>query len=229
MFLCHQPHSATNKHSIMRAIVASGVNLVGKRGSNVKQTSHRGGREAVSRLEVEAWGLSLDWRWTPEGRLPGGLEVRPEVRLPGGLEVRPEGRLPGGLVVEAWGPSARWTGCLCPLRGILGKLLASIVLFYIIMKLCTQYYHIILYLSNTDLCAFSLKHGIAFYHALSSLVYVCFLDVSKAFDRLIHWICFHKLISCGVPIIIGWLFLFGDSCQQFCVRSGNFYTFLKYE
>ena len=39
---------------------------------------------------------------------------------------------------------------------------------------------------STDLCIFSFKEIVQYYHSMSSNVYVCFLDASKAFDRVNH-------------------------------------------
>ena len=43
---------------------------------------------------------------------------------------------------------------------------------------------------STEQCVFVLKQTIAYYRSLSSPVYVCFLDASKAFDKVNHWSLF---------------------------------------
>ena len=48
--------------------------------------------------------------------------------------------------------------------------------------------------SSTDLC-FSLKQVIDYYRYNGSPVYLCFLDASKAFDRVPHNILFSKLFE----------------------------------
>ena len=45
---------------------------------------------------------------------------------------------------------------------------------------------------STDLSIYSLNEVIAFYKPQSSSVYVCFMDASKAFDRVNHWTLFKK-------------------------------------
>ena len=52
---------------------------------------------------------------------------------------------------------------------------------------------------SIDLCIYSLKEVIEFYKSQSSSVYVCFMDASKAFDRVNHWTLFKKLIDRGMP------------------------------
>ena len=42
--------------------------------------------------------------------------------------------------------------------------------------------------SSTDLCIYTMKQVIEYYRNQSSCVYVCFLDASKAFDRVNHWL-----------------------------------------
>ena len=43
---------------------------------------------------------------------------------------------------------------------------------------------------------------IKYYTRQNSPVYTCFLDASKAFDRINHWTLFKKLIDCNVPLLI---------------------------
>ena len=45
---------------------------------------------------------------------------------------------------------------------------------------------------STDLCIYTLTEVIEFYKSQSSSVYVCFMDASKAFDRVNHWTLFIK-------------------------------------
>ena len=74
---------------------------------------------------------------------------------------------------------------------------------------------------GTDLCIFTLKQIIEFYRDKGSPMYVCFLDASKAFDRVNHWCLFKKLISRGVPFIYIRLLVYWYSNQTFNVRWGN--------
>lgn len=111
------------------------------------------------------------------------------------------------------------------ITSVFSKVLESIVL--------VRYQHLLSSADNqfgfkskhgTDLCVFSLKQIIEFYHGLSSPVYVCFLDAAKAFDRLNHWSLFRKLIDCGIPILFVKLFVFWYRHQLFYVKWGSIYS-----
>ena len=57
---------------------------------------------------------------------------------------------------------------------------------------------------STDLCVYALPviEFIEYYKRRSTSVYVAFLDASKAFDKINHWILFIKLIARRVPIYL---------------------------
>ena len=73
----------------------------------------------------------------------------------------------------------------------------------------------------TDLCTFTLKQITDYYNYNSSPVYICYLDASKAFDRLNFWILFDKLLRRGMPVIIVRLLVYWYSHQKFMVRWGS--------
>ena len=76
---------------------------------------------------------------------------------------------------------------------------------------------------STDMCIFSLKQIIEYYNCYSSPVYLCFLDASKAFDKLNHWHLFSKLLDRNVPSIIVRILLYLYVHQKYTVRwSGCF-------
>ena len=61
--------------------------------------------------------------------------------------------------------------------------------------LCCHLEHVLVTCSNqfdfkrklgTDNCVYTLKEMISSYNCLNSSVYTCFLDASKAFDRINH-------------------------------------------
>jgi hypothetical protein len=71
---------------------------------------------------------------------------------------------------------------------------------------------------STDVCVFTLKEIIDYYKNQSSNVYTCFLDASKAFDKVNHWLLFSRLLRCGVPKLIVRLLMVWYSCQKVAVK-----------
>ena len=74
---------------------------------------------------------------------------------------------------------------------------------------------------STDLCIYTLTEVIEFYKSQSSSVYVCFMDASKAFDRVNHWTLFKKLIDRGMPDVFVRLLVCWYRTQNACVRWGT--------
>ena len=71
---------------------------------------------------------------------------------------------------------------------------------------------------STDMCVFTLKHVIDYYRNNGSPVYLCFLDASKAFDRVHHNLLFDKLKKRKVPHIIIRLLILWYTSQTFVMR-----------
>ena len=71
------------------------------------------------------------------------------------------------------------------------------------------------------MCIFTLKSVIKYYTQQSTPVYSCFLDASKAFDRVNHWKLFNKLIVRKVPLLIVRMFIFWYSKQEMCIKWGQ--------
>ena len=74
---------------------------------------------------------------------------------------------------------------------------------------------------STDTCVYALKNIIQYYKQHNSPVFTCFLDASRAFDRVNFWSLFKKLVDRGVPILIVRLLSYWYNNQEFCVKWGN--------
>ena len=75
---------------------------------------------------------------------------------------------------------------------------------------------------STDHCILVMKEVIDFYTSHSSPVYICFMDASKAFDRVNHSHLFKKLLDRGFPAIIVRLLATWYSSQSLVVKWSNF-------
>ncbi len=71
---------------------------------------------------------------------------------------------------------------------------------------------------STDMCVFTLKEIVGQFTTHGSPVYIAFMDASKAFDKVNHWVLFDKLISRGLPHAIVRLLIKWYQTQQFYVR-----------
>ena len=60
-----------------------------------------------------------------------------------------------------------------------------------------------------------------YYRNRSSSIYVWFLDTSKAFDKVNHWLLLKKLIVREVPHYVIRLLVFWYTQQPFCVKWGD--------
>jgi hypothetical protein len=74
---------------------------------------------------------------------------------------------------------------------------------------------------STDMCIFAFKQIIEYYTSFSSPVYVCYMDASKAFDRLNHWHLFSMLLERNIPRVLVRLLIFWYTSQQYIVRWGS--------
>lgn len=74
---------------------------------------------------------------------------------------------------------------------------------------------------GTDMCVYVLQQIVEYYTSQSSPVYACFLDASKAFDKVNHWHLFYKLIKANVPVIFVRLLYVWYTTQNFCVKWGQ--------
>ena len=74
---------------------------------------------------------------------------------------------------------------------------------------------------STDACIYLLKELINYYASSNSPVFLCFVDVRKAFDRVNYHKLFLKLHGKGTPLYLIGILNYWFSTQQFCVSWGN--------
>ena len=74
---------------------------------------------------------------------------------------------------------------------------------------------------GTDLCIYALKEIIDRYSSHNSTVFLCFIDASRAFDRINHAKLFQKMLDRGTPKHIVRLLVFWYANQKMQVKWGN--------
>ena len=71
---------------------------------------------------------------------------------------------------------------------------------------------------STAICTSALKNVVDYYTERGSYVFACFLDISKAFDRVNYWKLFHMLLDDGIDMQIVRLLAYWYSKQEMCVK-----------
>ena len=108
------------------------------------------------------------------------------------------------------------------IASVLSKVLEMIILERIELFVYTHENQFVLQKQHgTDTCIYVMKEIINRYQRFGSSVYLCFLDASKAFDRIHHDTLFKKLVNRNVPAYIVRLLVFWYSHQQMFVKWGN--------
>ncbi len=75
---------------------------------------------------------------------------------------------------------------------------------------------------GTYICIYALRQTIDYYKRNSSPVFICYLESSKAFDRVNHWCLLKKKINRDIPITIIRLLVRWYVSQLYHVRWGDF-------
>ena len=80
------------------------------------------------------------------------------------------------------------------------------------------------------MCIFTLKSVIKYYTQQSTPVYSCFLDASKAFDRVNHWKLFNKFLFLvrNVPLLIVRMFCFYIANRKCAFSGPNLHVHLAF-
>ena len=77
---------------------------------------------------------------------------------------------------------------------------------------------------GTDQCIYVVKEVIDYFKKRNTSVFACFLDASKAFDRVNHKVLFEALLKRGVPGYLVRLLVYWYRNQSMCVRWGQTYS-----
>ena len=112
--------------------------------------------------------------------------------------------------------------CPIAIATILSKLFKHIILDICskVFKTCDNQFGFKAKVSS-DMCVFTLKQLISSYHKQGSPVYCAFLDASKAFDRVNHYMLFKKIIERNMPTCFVRILYYWYSKQNMKVKWGN--------
>ena len=77
---------------------------------------------------------------------------------------------------------------------------------------------------SADMCVFLLKQAVSFYNKHDTPVYATFLDASKAYDRVDHYMLFKKMILCNIPLCLVRLLLYWYKSQMLCIKWGSHFS-----
>ena len=111
------------------------------------------------------------------------------------------------------------------LATVISKLFEHVILAHI-APMCMSSDHQFGFKSkhSTDMCVFLLKQAVSFYNKHDTPVYATFLDASKAYDRVDHFMLFKKMILCNIPLCLVRLLLYWYKSQMLCIKWGSHFS-----
>ena len=71
------------------------------------------------------------------------------------------------------------------------------------------------------MCIFSLKELVNYYNSQGSPIFLCYLDIRKAFDRVKYKVLFKKLLDKSVPVYLVRFIAYWYVHQKLRIRWGN--------
>ena len=74
---------------------------------------------------------------------------------------------------------------------------------------------------STEMCILILKEVISYYLHLNTPIFLCFIDIKSAFDRVSYWLLLNKLLTRGVPMYLLLILQYWFSHQCLYVRWGT--------
>ena len=77
---------------------------------------------------------------------------------------------------------------------------------------------------STEMCVLALKEVVNYYRCLNTPVYLCFIDIKSAFDRVSYWELFNKLIDRGAPLQLVLMLKFWYTSQALFAGWGNVHS-----
>jgi hypothetical protein len=98
------------------------------------------------------------------------------------------------------------------------KIFESVLLPYIVRGIDSDYQFGFKAGLSTTHCIGVFKQVVQYYKSRGSHVFSCFVDFTKAFDKINYWKLFNNLLDDGVDVNIVHLIAYWYSSQQLCVR-----------
>ena len=108
------------------------------------------------------------------------------------------------------------------LATLMSKLFESVILLKCetFLETCPNHFGLMMG-HSTEMCIYVLKDIIEFYKSCNTSVFATFLDASKAYDKIDHWLLYDKLLHKDVPVFIVKILVYWYSHQEMLIRCCN--------